>query len=871
MLAFTKVTTTRLAFANFLMGIGSLILVNPYQFYTHEYAILHSAMNVWGIAFIVLGAAILTANLFRVPRWFEVSIYTFASLVMLLLAAGFASTGFWVWTSNYALMGIFCLLSIFTVPQRTYNQAQTQPGRAVDLFAVFMGLVALVTALLLLLSPQSFGLDRFNLVHSRMPYIGLLALSASLLLFAVQLSPKRLAFLEKPAYIWVGLLFIIFFAAVPLRYNIWPGRLFYGGFGLLTLLMPWLRRATQWFKNPALLYTRLTLLLVLTMATPLVITITLVSKSQERILTAAALDRQQQEAAVLAETVYHYIDSHRAALHTLAQEPGLLAMDRTELMDRLVRYARAYPDALAFSVFSEDGTLIARSDGLSSPPLREYSIFKQTASSLQPASDVYTSPSLNLPVIAFSEPLFKEDSTFGGIILITIDSQHVSAFINQQNGTASLFTYLVDQNGKVITHPDNNLARSFADLSDQSEVKSVLDSIEPSGSLLHGPLTDRSLIGFARVHGLQWNVITQNPAASALATVRAGGDLAYIILLVFLVVCIIAGVIIARMVARPLTTLSQAAVDLAAGNDSVPLPSSGVVEIQSLADAFHEMRLRLQQRTRERERAEQALLRANEELEARVAQRTADLEETTRALQISNSELQDFAYIASHDLQEPLRKILAFGDRLRSRSDGMLNPESLDSLERMVSAAERMQKMINDLLAYSRITTKAQPLAPVNLENTLREVLTDLELRLEQTGGEVEIGPLPSILAEPTQMHQLFQNLIGNALKFHRPGVPPVIKVGCENYANNGIKLVVEDNGIGFETVYAERIFQPFQRLHGRGAFEGNGIGLAICRKIIERHGGQITAESVPGEGSRFIMLLPQARIPPGKETRNDP
>lgn len=447
--------------------------------------------------------------------------------------------------------------------------------------------------------------------------------------------------------------------------------------------------------------------------------------------------------------------------------------------------------------------------------------------------------------------------------MVTIDSQQVSAFINRQGNAQTMFAYLVDEQAKVISHPDNSLVRSFANLSAQPQMQTVLNSIEPSGSLIYGPLTDRTLIGYARVPQLRWNVITEAPASTALASVQYGSDLAYIILLVFLVICLVAGVLIAREVARPLTSLSRAATELAAGNNAVPLPTSTVVEIRSLADAFHQMRLRLQQRTLERERAEQALLLANEELEERVARRTADLEQTARALQISNSELQDFAYIASHDLQEPLRKILAFGDRLRARSDGTLNAESLDSLERMMKAAERMQKMINDLLAYSRITTKAQPLAAVNLERTVRDVLMDLELRLEQTGGKVEVGPLPSINAEPTQMHQLFQNLIGNALKFHRPDVPPVIRVACEESTNDGIKLVVEDNGIGFEAIYADRIFLPFQRLHGRGAFEGNGIGLAICRKIVERHGGEIHAESTLGQGSRFIIALPHEPIPP--------
>lgn len=861
MKVYTKLTSTRLSFASFLMGIGSLILVNPYQFYTPEYTILHRAMDAWGIAFILLGAAILTTNLIHLARWVEIIIYTLTGLVLLLLAAGFARTGFWLWASNYALLGIFTLLFIVATSKTRAAQTAPKTGRSLDLLGLFCGLVAVANGLVLLLAPQTLHDQRYELIRPYALYIGLLALSAGILLLAVQVGPRMRPRLEKVAYIWASLFFLTYFFVVPLRGVLWPGRLFYGGFGLFILVLPWLKDKTRWLGNPALLYTRVSLLLVMTMAIPLITTVTLISRIQDRTTTNAVLARQQKEASLLAETVYYYINSHRAALHTLAQRPGLLEMDKATLSETLQRYARTYPNVLAFSVYSEDGELVSRSDGRISPPLREYSIFIDTASTLLPSTAVYISPSVNLPIFALSEPLFDESGNFRGIVMISIDSQQVSKFINQQGDLDSLYSYLVDGDGRVISHPDSNLVSSFENLSGQQEVQALLNSVQPSGGLIVGPVGDRALIGYARVPELRWGVITVNPASLALATVQTGSNLAYAVLLIFLLVFVTAGVLTARQFSRPLETLSQAATELAAGNSDVPLPSSNVVEIQDLVNAFQEMRQQLQQHSAERERAEQDLLRANEELESRVAQRTADLETTTRALRASNNELQDFAYIASHDLQEPLRKILAFGDRLRSRSAGNLSADSLDSLERMQSAAERMQKMINDLLAYSRVTTKARPLVSVDLDTTVREVLMDLEVRLDQTHGSVEVGPLPHVNAEATQMQQLFQNLISNALKFHRPDVPPVIKIYCEESSNDGIKLVVEDNGIGFEENYAERIFQPFQRLHSRGTFEGNGIGLAICRKIVDRHGGQIHATSILGQGSCFIITLPKAAI----------
>lgn len=249
------------------------------------------------------------------------------------------------------------------------------------------------------------------------------------------------------------------------------------------------------------------------------------------------------------------------------------------------------------------------------------------------------------------------------------------------------------------------------------------------------------------------------------------------------------------------------------------------------------------------------------------------LRRTMANLAHSNSELEQFAYVVSHDLQEPLRKITTFGGMLKTRCGDGLSEDGNEFVSRMQDAASRMTDLIHSLLQLSRVTTRAKPFDLVDLKVVVAEVLSDLEGRLAETGGCVEVGDLPALEAERIQMRQLFQNLIGNALKYHRPDVPPVVKVYMAELDKESAdvdpdidesmlcRIVVEDNGIGFDDANADRIFGIFQRLHGRGEYEGTGIGLSVCRKIVERHGGEIKANGMPGEGAGFEVMLPLTQM----------
>ncbi len=238
---------------------------------------------------------------------------------------------------------------------------------------------------------------------------------------------------------------------------------------------------------------------------------------------------------------------------------------------------------------------------------------------------------------------------------------------------------------------------------------------------------------------------------------------------------------------------------------------------------------------------------------------------TNERLAESNRDLQDFAYIASHDLQEPLRKISAFGDRLATKYEDSLDERGLDYLARIRSASGRMQTLIDDVLSFSRVATHGQEIELADSAEVIAGVIEDLEIAISESHATVDVGDMPTLPIDSSQIRQLFQNLIGNSLKFRKPDVAPCVVIRSKPLSKElpgrghlaGFEITVQDNGIGFEEKYADRIFTVFQRLHNRTEYAGSGVGLAVCRRIVERHGGQLTANGGAGDGATFTIWLP--------------
>lgn len=298
-----------------------------------------------------------------------------------------------------------------------------------------------------------------------------------------------------------------------------------------------------------------------------------------------------------------------------------------------------------------------------------------------------------------------------------------------------------------------------------------------------------------------------------------------------------------RSVERPLQALAADVERVREGDLRQPIQATGPAEIAALTSALELMRARLVA-----------------EIET-VSDARAATEEQAEALERTNRDLEQFAYVASHDLQEPLRKVASFCQLLQSRYQGQLDERADEYIEFAVDGAKRMQVLINDLLAFSRVGRTNGPIVPVDCTEALDHALANLAMAIEEAGATVHAGPLPTVQAEPTLLVALFQNLIGNAVKFRHPHRPPTIEVSAQRVAA-GWELAVRDDGIGIAPEYAERVFEVFKRLHTRTDYEGTGIGLALCRKIVDSLGGQIWVDTPVEGGTRICFTLPLSEEP---------
>ncbi|MBI4494084.1 MAG: GAF domain-containing protein [Chloroflexi bacterium] len=583
----------------FSAAIGALMLVAPHQFEAPHYAAFQPYLPWWGAAFLLAGVGLLCVSVLAPQRTLEVTAHLFAGAVQGVLAYGFLATGTWTGASTHLVLGLGTALAPFLPRSRL-----DRPGAGGDLFALLMGAGTALSGLVILTLPEQLSASVYDLARPYLPWFGVAYLGTGLGLVAAHLhpSPPRVAFWA--AHLLLASALFAFLVAVPLPSRAWIGITSHGGFGTVLLLLPWLRSRLR-FVDLSSLKTRLALALAVAVALPLIVGVALGEGQAERSITAETLSVQQGMATVLAQSVADYVAFHRAAVAALAAQPGLLDLAPDAQRARLGAVHRAYPAFVVLSTFDADGRPFVRSDDRPLISGAEFRAFQDARRTGEPALDILIGPLIGRPVFAFGAPAHAPDGRFAGLVAGVLESERLVDLLTAGSDREDMRLYLVDASGRVIAHPEAGLVASFADLAAAPPVAALLAGPGRAGALAYGGQAGAWLAGYARVPGLGWGVVAEQPAAAALASSRAQRDLHFGLLLLAMVVAAAFGVVAAGWLVAPLRSLARAAGDLAADYRITPLPKSHVTEIAYLSTAFSEMRDRLAARTAERERAEQ--------------------------------------------------------------------------------------------------------------------------------------------------------------------------------------------------------------------------------------------------------------------------
>jgi signal transduction histidine kinase len=457
------------------------------------------------------------------------------------------------------------------------------------------------------------------------------------------------------------------------------------------------------------------------------------------------------------------------------------------------------------------------------------------------------------PTFGVALPIYEADGTSRGLITIGVIPDLQSEFIAAQVLSGNHRMTILDQNNIVtFRYPTTELG--IGTQYNESLLQHIEGKTEGTFEAI-GLEGDQRLYGFTRFEPAAAIVLVSIEKTRAFAQVNLIQQRNLLVMVVIFTITTLLIILASRLIARPLRQLSEVTQQFARGDLSKRINmESGITEIMRIQRAFNDMAASIEARIEERTAT---LQQVNTQLAAEIQIRKeieSELERFTARLRESNRDLEQFAYVASHDMREPLRKIIAFSERLQKSN--LPEEQRQDYLNRVNDAATRMTLMIDNLLLYARIDQQHNTQTEVSLTAVAQQVVSDLDPLIKETQGSVRIDALPTIQADLVQMQRLFQNLIANALKYYRDGVPPVVHLTTQEI-DQTIQIRVEDNGVGIPEKDSERIFMIFERLHGRNQGGGAGLGLAICRKIMQHHGGEITLESVVGTGTIFILHFP--------------
>lgn len=611
---------------------------------------------------------------------------------------------------------------------------------------------------------------------------------------------------------------------------------------------------------------RLILLLAVGAIVPLGVAMTLTVVSADRSQKAEIVRRQAEIAKSTAQTISNLVDTPSAQLTLLANAGDFSSTEGRRAAVTDLFQANEGIDRV--SIVGSDGRESARvdryevyGDGVLED-VSESPMFRSTQSGETYVGDVSFSR-FNEPVVTIGVPLLDPQRRARGALAARLNLKVMWDVLAQTDAGATSYAYVVDSEGRLIGHRDPSLVLGGFDPLNSETVSHWFarkDRETQTGEAEHvlaGLNGESAIFDHAPVGDTGWFAFVETPTREAFAGTRASIMRAIVIVALSLLGAVIFAVIVGKRFVKPILQLTETTSQISEDDLTIPIAVKGTDEVGRLADSFRFMvdRLKgafgtLEDTVSELRQRESDLRTLNESLEERVAERT-------QALARSNEELAQFAYVASHDLQEPLRMVTSYTQLLAKRYQGKLDSDADEFIEFAVDGASRMQGLINDLLEYSRIGSRGKEYEPTDCEVVFQDVSNNLKVAIEESGATVTHDPLPMIVADGSQLSRLFQNLIGNAIKYRRDRTPEVhVSAQCKD---GEVLFCVRDNGIGIAPVDVERVFVIFQRLHTREEYTGTGIGLAVCRKIVERHGGRIWVESNLGEGSTFYFTI-QAR-----------
>jgi signal transduction histidine kinase len=561
---------------------------------------------------------------------------------------------------------------------------------------------------------------------------------------------------------------------------------------------------------------------------------------------------------VCANNEERMVDSADQLLALMAEIPGVRNLDARAcgpLFMRMLGNERGYAN---LGLLDANGKVVASAKPVALPgPVGRRAFFKVALGSGRfGASDFEMEPDGNHAEMMCGDPVRAEDGHIEGVVFAEMDLGWMTDMNTRLGLPAAVTLGVVNSEGIILMRdpdPEHWVGKSVL----RTAAGRTILQRRGSGTADEMGLDNvRRLLAFTPLdplHGLGTYVSAGIPDKIAFAEARRSERRQMVMLAVFAIGALAAAWFAADfLVLRGVRMLLRATQKVAAGDLRTRAgPVYGGGEFRELAQAFDTMATSLEKQSGERDAAEQ-------ELERRVQQRTAELERTTEELRRSNAELEQFAYIASHDLQEPLRMVASYTQLLERRYADQLDDAGREFIGYAVDGAKRMQQFITGLLRYSRVGTEPRVLEAVNLGEAFEVAVANLRIAIEESGAKVESRELPVVQGDPRQLAQIFQNLIGNALKFRKPGEAPRVEVWADREGDSW-RVSVRDNGIGLDPKFSERVFAIFQRLHTWDEYEGTGLGLAICKKIVERHGGRIWVESKEGEGATFSFTLPAA------------